>query len=460
MCSRIAYCASHGNGAEYLVSSFPFGKGPTVLLFLAMISGGWLLFNPPGDKLATLHLWSFALTHLNSYKKVISAFEAAHPGVSVDMQLVHPDAVTHRLRAAFWADLDVPDLAEVEISSAGTFFRGPLEEVGFLDLKPWLISSGYYQRILHSRLAPYSNRGCIYGLPKAVCPVMLAYRKDLFEEMGVDLTEINTWEEFIALGRQLTVPDQRYAIELSDSNSSQLEMFLFQRGGGFFNEDGELIFDNEIGLETLKWYIPLVAGPDRIGTDLAAGRVFTQALEKGYFLTFLCPDWRSKTTEIYVPRVAGKMALRPLPVAFPGGRRTSTQGGTMLAISKKSPHRDLALQAAEQLYLQPDELAQRFQETNIIPPLRDAWPHSSFDRPDPYWSGQPVGRLYVNLAEEVPPQYTSPYVSTAKQKLGEAVSSCAAYYRSFGPTGFEGFAERTLREAADSVRFFMARNRF
>ncbi len=443
-----------------MLSSFPLGKGPSVLLCLAIASGGWLLLHPPGEKQATLCLWSFAQTHLRSYAKVISAFEAAHPGVTIDLQLVHPDAVTHRLRAAFWADLDVPDLAEVEISSAGTFFRGPSEEIGFLDLKPWLVSTGYYDRILHSRLAPYSNRGHIYGLPKAVCPVMLAYRRDLFEEMGVDLTKITTWEEFVALGRQLTVLDQRYAIELSDSNASQLEMFLFQRGGGYFNQDGDVIFDDKTGLETLKWYIPLVAGPDRIGTDLAAGRVFTQALEQGYFLTFLCPDWRSKTTEIYVPRVAGKMALRPLPVACPGGRRTSTQGGTMLAISKKSPNRDLALQAAEQLYLQPEELAQRFQEINIIPPLRDAWTHPAFDRPDPYWSGQPVGRLYVNLAEEVPPQYTSPYVSMAKQKLGEVVSSCAAFYRSKGPAGFDEFAERTLREAADGVRFYMARNRF
>ena len=460
MSTRITCWASHCNGAEVLVSSFPFGKGPTVLLFLAITSGGWLFFNPPGERQATLRLWSFALTHLNSYEKVISAFEAAHPGVNVDLQLVHPDAVTHRLRAAFWADLEVPDLAEVEISTAGTFFRGPLEEIGFLDLKPWLVSSGYYNRILHSRLAPYSNRGCIYGLPKAVCPVMLAYRRDLFEEMGVDLTKVNTWEEFITLGRQLTVLDKRYAIELSDSNASQLEMFLFQRGGGYFNQNGDLIFDNEIGLETLKWYIPLVAGPKRIGTDLAAGRVFTQALEQGYFLTFLCPDWRSKTTEIYIPRVAGKMALRPLPLAFPGGRRTSTQGGTMLAISKKSPHLNLAVQAAEQLYLHPEELAHRFSQTNIIPPLRDAWNHPAFDRPDPFWSDQPVGRLYVNLAEEVPPQFTSPYVSTAKQKLGEAVSSCAAYYRSNGPDGFDEFVENTLKEAADSVRFYMARNRF
>jgi len=398
--------------------------------------------------------------HLKSYEKVVPEFEAQHPGVTIDLQLVHGDAVTHRLRAAFGADLDVPDLAEVEISSAGTFFRGPPEEIGFLDLKPLLVSTGYYNRILHSRLAPYSNRGHIYGLPKAVCPVMLAYRRDLFEEMGIDPTRIATWDDFVALGRQITVLDRRYAIELSDSSASHLEMFLFQRGGGYFDEDGDLTFDNEIGLETLKWYIPLVAGPDRIGTDLAAGRVFTQALEQGYFLTFLCPDWRSKITEMYVPRVSGKMALMPLPTAFPGGRRTSTQGGTMLAITKKCPHKDLAWEAAEDLYLQPDELARRFQETNIIPPLRDAWTHPAFDRPDPYWSGQPVGRLYVNLAEEVPPQYTSPFVSTAKQKLGEVVSSCAAYYRSQGSAGFDEFAVKTLREAADEVRFYMGRNPF
>lgn len=439
---------------------FPFGKGPFVLLVLAVVSGGWLLFHPVPKSSATLRLWSFAQNHLRSYAEIAPVFEKENPGVEIDLQLVHGDAVTHRLRAALWAGLDVPDLVEVEISVAGTFFRGPLEEMGFVDLKPLLTSSGYYDRILHSRFAPYSHRGGIYGLPKAVCPVMLAYRRDIFEEEGIDPDQLETWDDFIKEARRITKLDERYAINLTDSSQSHFEIFLFQRDGGYFDEDGEVIFDNEIGLETLRWYVPLVAGPDRIAADLGSSQIRTQAIESGYFVSFLCPDWLTKHTENYVPKVSGKMSLMPLPAPYPGGRRTSTQGGTMLAITKKCEDRELAWEAAKRLYLDPVESAERFRQENIIPPLKEAWNHEVFDEPHPYWSNLPVGRLYADLAEQVPPQYTSPFIQTAKQKVGEVVSTCASHYRTHGPEGFDRFAESTLRAAADEVRMYMKRNPF
>ena len=122
------------------------------------------------------------------------------------MQLVHGDAVNSRLRAAFWADLDVPDLVEVEISRAGSFFRGPAEDVGFIDLMPILKRTGYYDRIVQTRFAPYRNRGRIYGLPHDVHPVVLAYRRDLFEELGIDVRQIRTWDDFVRIGREVSVP--------------------------------------------------------------------------------------------------------------------------------------------------------------------------------------------------------------------------------------------------------------
>jgi len=66
-----------------------------------------------------------------STRPLVPSFEATHPGVTVDVQLVSGAAVTTRLQAAFWADLQVPDLVETEISSAGSFFRGSMKNIGF-----------------------------------------------------------------------------------------------------------------------------------------------------------------------------------------------------------------------------------------------------------------------------------------------------------------------------------------
>ena len=102
----------------------PFGKAPALLIFVTALTGLYLLFHPVETSQATLRLWTFASNHAVPYQKAIPSFEAAHPGTQLEVQLVHGDAVNSRLRAAFWADLDVPDLVEVEISRAGSFFRG------------------------------------------------------------------------------------------------------------------------------------------------------------------------------------------------------------------------------------------------------------------------------------------------------------------------------------------------
>jgi arabinosaccharide transport system substrate-binding protein len=378
--------------------------------------------------------------------------------VSVDIQIVAGEAVTSRLQAAFWSNLDVPDLAEVEISWAGSFFRGRLESIGFRDLTERVHQTGLWERIVQARFAPYTTRGRIFGIPHDVHPVMLAYRRDLVEKLGIDVERLRTWDEFVEVGRRVTAPGKRFMMELPPEGLSVMEVMLFQRGGGYFDAQGNCTLDNEIAVETMRYYAPLVAGKGRIGNDLGGGQIFTRALEDGYYLFMVAPDWRTKVIEQDVPKVAGRMALTPLPAFSPGGRRTSTWGGTMIGITKRCADPDLAWELIMHLYLNKEALAEQFRGTNILPPARDLWDHPAYDEPRPFWSNQPLGRLYANLASDTPPQYTSPYIGLAKAKLSEALIACVRYYDRYGARGFDGFVRQQMARAAAEVRRQMRRN--
>jgi arabinosaccharide transport system substrate-binding protein len=445
---------------QRVLKFFPYGYAPLLLLVVSIASGAWIFLHPASSKHATIRLWTFTVLHADPYKNIMPEIEARFPGKTVDVQLVHVTAVSSRLRAAFWADLDVPDLVEVEISKSGSFFRGPLDDVGFVDLTQRLRETGYLDRIVPTRLAPYTNRGKIFGLPHDIHPVMLAYRRDLMEELGVDVSKLTTWDEFIAIGRKLTQPGKRYMIMLSDAGAGHLETILFQRDGGYFDRDGKLIMDNDIAVETMKWYVPLVTGPDRVAMDLGSGNVLTQSVEQGYILFYLSPDWYSKYLERETPRMSGKMALMPLPAVKPGARRTSTMGGTMMAITKKCQNQDMAWSILEKLYLDTEFLAERFRQTNILPAIKDAWKHPAFDEKRPYWSGLPIGRMYADLGNDVPPQFSSPYSDAARAKMGKALTSCVAYYSAHGDKGFDEFVRRELKSCADQVRVLMGRDAF
>ncbi|MBV9469236.1 MAG: hypothetical protein JOZ57_08310, partial [Abitibacteriaceae bacterium] len=154
----------------------------------------------------------------------------------------------------------------------------------------------------------------------------------------------------------------------------------------------------------------------------------------------------------------GKMKLMPLPAVTANSRHTSTWGGTMLGITRHCKNPDLAWQLALHLYLNKKELGKRYEGTNILPALRAAWSEPSFSQPRPYWCNQPIGALYAKLAPDVPFQYTSPFIATAKDKLGEALVACVQYYNANGDNGFEPFVRATLKEKADQVRALAARN--
>ena len=440
---------------------FPFGSAALAILVVALLSGGWLAEHPVGSRKATLTLWVFSKEHYENYQNVLPAFLAKHPGVTVDVQLVSNNGLAARLQAAMVAGVDVPDMCEIEITSAGTFFRGPLKEVGFLDLTDRIHRSGLWDQLVRARFAPYTKQGRIFGLPHDVHPVALAYNREAFEKLGIPPDRIQTWDDFIAVGRRVTRTtgaNPRYLIELSDTSEGQLEPLLFQRGGGFFDANGHCTLDDEKAVETLAWYVPLVAGPRRIGNDLGGGQVLTQAVEQGYLLSLITPDWRSRTYENDIAHMSGRMALMPLPAVTTGSPRTSTWGGTMMGITKRCANPNLAWELAMQLYYSREKLADRYQKSNILPPKRDLWNDPAIQAPKAYWSGQRLGRIYSTLAPQVPPQYASPFLELAKNKLSETLVACVQQYNMTGDAGFKDFCRRRLKQSADEVRRQMARN--
>jgi len=441
------------------LDNIPFGKAPLLLFILFLLTGGWLLLNPVDESEADVEIWTFEHSRNEVYEEKSPDFEEDFDA-TVEVQSVEYLALQNRLRSAFWANLEVPDLVELEISHAGGFFRGETDQIGFRDLTPYLERNNLQHRIVSTRFAPYRHKGSQFGLPLDIHPVMIAYRRDKFEEFGIDPESLKTWDDFIEAGRRATEEGERFMIQLADSRSAHFDAFLLQNGGAYFNEAGDLTIDDPVTLETLLMYIPMVAGPDRIGTDLGTDQAFTQALEEGYFLCVLAPDYMATHISLIAPRVKGKMALMPLPAFEPGGRRTSTMGGSMIAITKGSEKPELAWDFIEYFWLDEETLEERFRATGIIPPFKDAWDMGAFQEKHPYWSDQRVGRLYASLAEEVPPQYASPFISDAKAAMGSVVSSCAAYYRSHGDDGFEEFARNQIEDAAAKIRHRMQRNPF
>jgi arabinosaccharide transport system substrate-binding protein len=446
------------------LEEMPLGLAPLLIAGMGLIAGLYLIFNPVPRSRADLTMWTFGPLHADAYREAAAGF-AANTGRTVDVQLINYNAVNQKLRSALWAAVNIPDLVEIEKSAAGGFFRGPLDKVGFLDLKPYLEHDDILARIPPNALAPYTDRGAIFGVPHDIHPVMLAYRADIVDpylaRRGLRMEDLATWDDYFRELHGLLVPEERYLLQIEQGDAWAFQIFLMQRGGGIFGPGGVLRMDDEIAVQTMVWMIPLVAarGDRQVAASLGNwDPSFYRGLIEGYYIAVLCPDWRSSQIQTFARDLEGKMRLVPLPAAAPGGLRTSQIGGTMLGIARTARDPALAWQFARRIYYgSPAEHGRLFRTTNIITPDRRSWGDPAFHEARPYWCNQVLGEAFIALADEVPPFYSSGFFPAAVAKLNEAVVACYGQYRSHGAAGFEDYVRQRLKAAADYVRQQMAR---
>jgi arabinosaccharide transport system substrate-binding protein len=447
------------------IDSFPYGKAPfwlTVLALGSLLGVMWAQLGRAQEKPGLVMALS-APNHVVAYRTVVDAFER-ETGVRVGLQLVNPRALTTRLQNAMLAHTEVPDLAELPADAMRYFGRGPLGDIGFIDLTDRLSASGYRDRLVEARLSLWSTRGRVFAVPHDVHPVMLAYRADRVEALGIDVDELNTWDDFVAVGQRVTADlngdgaIDRYMIDVPSGGTYGLSIVMLQRGIGLFDEHANVTFNQPAMVDTLIWYLLQSYGTKRIAYDCGWGQALAQAMDDGLALFYLVPDWRAHLLEMEAPKMRGKMKLMPLPAWEPGGRRTSVWGGSGLAVTKNGHNPELAWKLAQQLYFTRGELGKRFKDTSIIPALEDAWDLPEFSQPNEYYSGQPLGALYARLAGEVPPLWVNPYTIIAENKVNEVLLRAVAYYQKHGEAGLHQFVTDELNAAEAYVRRYVARN--
>jgi arabinosaccharide transport system substrate-binding protein len=418
-----------------------------------------------------LVFWIFAKSHQRLYDPMTTAWNAAQaPAQRVHIVLLSGGALQRRLLSGFLSGTPLPDLVEAYAQITAQAFKGPLADVGFVDLTDIVQAEGIDEQINAPSFTPWTSRGRIFGLPHDVHPVLLAYRADLVEAAGIDVAAIETWDDFVRLLRPLVrdldgdgYPD-RYLLNIWETNPELIESLMLQAGGALFDAQERLVMHSAINVRVLATVVSWTSGPNRIAANApefdAAGNKMRL---DGTVLFSLMPDWLTGAWRQDLPQLAGKVKLMPLPAWERGGRRTTVMGGTMLGIPKRVKDFDGAWRYAKELYLSPDLARGLFHATGIISPVKRHWTDPVYDEPSPYFSGQRYGRLYIAAAPDVPPRSSSPYNALAQIKMADSALALKVYATQYGTyTAAELLPEasRLLIQAEAQVREQMQRNVF
>jgi ABC-type glycerol-3-phosphate transport system substrate-binding protein len=246
-----------------------------------------------------------------AYNQVITAFQKANPGVSVQLDLSpFEEAVTKVLAgAAAGQPYDVIDAGSDE-NQWQLLSKGLFEPI--TDVVEGLGARNYFIPNLINKY-----HGEYWMAPYLIIPLHIEYRKDLFEAKGIH-APLETWDELLAAAQALTdTSNRKYGLVMPLMDQYfygylQASMLLGD-GGHFINAQGKVVFDSPPTFQLLNFCKELL--PYCVPNAIALGAPDMQNL---FYKEVAAMTWYSDlqvvpNTKSLNPSLAGKIGIMPIP---------------------------------------------------------------------------------------------------------------------------------------------------
>lgn len=169
-------------------------------------------------------------------------------GINVNLKLIIADSLLNAVMAGNGPDVVVSLYSTAPVDYA---LRN-----GNINLKRFPDCDEVLKRFKPSGYEPYKYNGGLYALPETEVFNLLFYRKDILEQLGLEVPQ--TWEDLINIlptlqGNNLNVGIPYPNIQFPDMTT--FYSMILQNGGTIYNEKGsKSVIDSEAGIKAFKLY--------------------------------------------------------------------------------------------------------------------------------------------------------------------------------------------------------------
>lgn len=303
------------------------------------------------ERTGQLRVWLFDEVNRDAKDAVVRAavgeFEAAHPGVTVEVQYIQVQTRAERFKAAFSDPKSAPDVAEF----GNTDLAGFVAAGGFADVTAEVDAWSDGADLLPSVLDTAKVDGKLYGVPWFVGVRALYYRTDVFRELGVEPPA--TLADIAPLARKVRAakPDM-LGISVGGKYTYGALPFVWANGGDVAERTGDT-FTSTVDSPEAKagWaqYTELLSD-DICPPEVCAGNggdASVEAFRAGKAAMTIGGDFNRKSVD--ASAAAGKYAVVPLPGATAGSIAPAFAGGNLLGVLRGTERRTLAAEFTQLL---------------------------------------------------------------------------------------------------------------
>jgi len=304
--------------------------------------GGGEASTPPkaSQEKTTINYWYWVDdASNNTIEQLIQKFNAENPDIEVVGRLIPFNDYQQTLINSFTVG-DLPDAARFKDWWIGQFTENDLLE----PLDAYIEKLEYrddIDEVFWKTGRTADPNSPVYMMPHQYITFYLYYRKDLFEQ--ANLKPPTTFDEFLHAAKTLTDPSkQQYGFAYRGGGGGQDQWYAFMLAGGarMLDENGNVIINNEKGVEVNQWYadlfkthkvVPPTAASDSYAQILAGFQAGTTAMMAHHIGSY----------ETLYQALGDKLGVVPMPQADPNQPATM---GTMTGnvVFKSSGKKDAA----------------------------------------------------------------------------------------------------------------------
>lgn len=394
---------------------------------------------------ATVTVWGWEYQ-----KKVVDAilplFFRKYPSVTVDWKIMAPQQVRQNMLLALSSGTGAPDVFGAE----SAWLPQLLAVGGAVDITDR--ASPYVNKFNRFKWQDVMVKGRIFAMPWDSGPVALYYRRDVLEKAGLPAAPeqvaslFATWNDYARLASKIKNATGVYMFAHARANNDarDFEKLAWQRGAGYFDEQGRVILDtrkenlevlqflaqfwkNDLAQDTQPWTPAWYKG----FADGTAATHFGAVWMGGFLKTWIAPD------------ASGKWGVVPLPAWTAGGVRTANDGGSNLVISAQSKVKDAAWALVEFITANREAQVTAWRAMDSFPSLEEAYSSPFARLGDPYFGGQAYRQVFVDLGRQIPVWYYTKDYPEANSVMAQEIVNVALGRKT---------PEQALRDAANEIR--------
>ena len=278
----------------------------------------------------TLTVWVWDINK-PALESTIASFQEMHPGVDVVVEDIgNQNAYDRGLAGCAAGGFDLPDVYLVENGEAQVFWATfpdcfvDLRTLGAEELR------GSFPEFKWTELMAGD---AMYAIPYDSGPTAMFYRTDLYEQAGIDVAAIETWDDYIAAGQAMNAATDgavKMGTVAKGADDEWFRMLANQAGCFYFDNDATAVTVAQPGcvqaLDTLK----KLYDADVLAVGGWSEQI--QLFQNSSVASAFFGSWYGGVIQAEAPDQAGLWGVYLTPALEPGGVRASNLGGSALAV--------------------------------------------------------------------------------------------------------------------------------